>query len=43
LVDFDKHDKNLTFSPRPLTFLPLNNSRYFTHALKNVNRPINLV
>jgi len=38
VVDFDKHfDKNQTFSPRPLTFLPLKNSRFLTHVLKNVN------
>jgi len=37
MVDFDKHDKNLPFAARPLTFLPLKNSCFLTHALKNVN------
>ena len=42
-VDVEKHVKNLTFSPRPLTFLPLKSSRFFTHALKNVNTEIGLL
>jgi len=39
LVDFEKHDKNLTFSPRPLT---LSDSRFSTCVLKHANTEIGL-